>query len=779
MSIELPFEIEFLSDYHVGAGHGSGLVDSSLLRDGDGMPVIRGSAITGLLRDAVWQMMQQGALAAEARCQQSGLLSGRPFCAPGPDACPICRVFGVPGEPKRWRIGSARPVERPAAGWPEPGKAVGGTEVQRVRISPRTRRAVPRALFRQEHGERTWKMAFTLSTARGDAPAMEEAALLVAAARAIRGLGRARRRGQGVCRFHLKDKAAEKGWLEQFATRWLEGVPLAGQATATAALPALPASGAPLRLRLVARADEPFLLAQRAEAGNEFAGALSLPGTVVLGALAGRAAARFNLEQDVAAKEAFVQVFLRGRLRFSALLPAKLGGPGLLPTIPAPLDLLTCKAFPGFAAQEHPHSVKGYALSEEPPEHCPDCPPQPGTPLVATPGFVPICEKPETFKPSTQHEMHIAVDPATGRVAGDALYGYVAVQAGHFFVGEVACSDQAAWRVLKQMADLPDAGTVFEVHVGRAGQRGYGRMTLVIEEVRQDAVSPWHGLPLTRRVPGSRKPDELVMTLLTDAVLPDAWLRGRVGFDEEWLKSLLGADVKIVRSFCRSRPVDGFFGQVGLPRWRDISMVAGSAVGIRFPSGPPPNLLDTLAGLEREGIGLRRDEGYGQVVFNHPIYDRREDLYESGLDLPKALRPELGKEPASEERSRFLREWEARLAKTDPGTWKRTGFEAVARILREGASGPVQALVARMGDDFGRPDALLGHGLGGSHKEKKNVEETRKGRAEIADLLDTLEKAVASHPAQAAGLLKAAIEMLADRVGQGAAEARKAKEGGR
>lgn len=84
-----------------------------------------------------------------------------------------------------------------------------------------------------------------------------------------------------------------------------------------------------------------------------------------------------------------------------------------------------------------------------------------------------------------------------------------------------------------------------------------------------------------------------------------------------------------------------------------------------------------------------------------------------------------------------------------------------------------------MGDDFGRPDALLGHGLGGSHKEKKNVEETRKGRAEIADLLDTLEKAVASHPAQAAGLLKAAIEMLADRVGQGAAEARKAKEGGR
>ena len=54
MSIRLEFDIEFKSDFHIGAGHGLGLqVDSALLRDSDNVPVIRGTVLTGLLRESL------------------------------------------------------------------------------------------------------------------------------------------------------------------------------------------------------------------------------------------------------------------------------------------------------------------------------------------------------------------------------------------------------------------------------------------------------------------------------------------------------------------------------------------------------------------------------------------------------------------------------------------------------------------------------------------------------------------------------------------------------
>lgn len=815
MGIELVFEIEFESDYHVGAGHGGGLVDSILLRDGDGLPVIRGSAIAGLLRDALWQLMQQGAVDGWGRCRASGLLEGKAlsFCEPGPDACPICRLFGAPGRAKRWRIGSARPVEYLHPGSPKPGRAVGGTSVHRVRIDPRTRRAAPRALFNQEQGERSWKMAFALSTPSADDAAYEEAALLVAAARAIRGLGRARRRGLGSCRIHLQDRAAEKEWLEWFGSRWLERKPLETKKLDFPSLPVILPSGEPVRLRVIARAEEPLLLAQRAEAGNEFASVGSLPGTVLLGALAGLVASRYESRTDPAAKEAFVQLFLRGQLRFSALFPALEDAWKLRPSIPAPLDLLTCKALPGFSSLDHPHSVGGYSLSGEPPERCPDCAAKgQSTPLISLPGFVAVTASPRSFWPATQHEMHIAVDPLTGRVAGDALYGYVALQAGHYFLGEIWCADRAAWQALKAMAGLPEIGQAFTLHVGRASRRGYGRMSLVLEEVPAGAISPWHGLPLKKRVPGQRPQDELVMTLLTDAIVPDAWLRGRTGFDELWLGRLFcGAKVKIVRAFARPRVVDSFLGVVGLPRFREMALAAGSAVGLRFMDAPPPDFQNVLAQLECEGIGLRREEGYGQVVFNHPIYDLHSALAKSGVSVPSALRSKAEKDAAVVLSTRFLDKWSEGLSQKNLDVWSGDGFGAVARILREGAGGTAAVLIKRMGNKvFGRPETLLGRPLGGPpRKPKKLVRDTDAGRRRIitllrilnaafaeesnlaselrgkgleklADLAEDLHAMAAAMPADAAAnLRRSAIEMLADRVGQGASEARLKGEGGK
>lgn len=776
MSIQLPFVISMESNYHVGAGHGDGLVDSMLLRDRDGVPVIRGSVLAGLLRDAIWQLMKTGALQAEPRCQRSGLESGPLFCNPQGDPCPLCRILGSPGQPKRWRVGSARP---------EMGKGQGGLVVQRVRVNPRTRRAEPRKLFSQEQGEASWEFHFNVHTKANDQAAYQEAALLVAAARAIRGLGRARRRGLGVCRFHLKDRSVEADWLERFRTFWLEGKAMEVEAAAVelATAPDAPPTGHRRRLTLFARLEEPVLISRRAEAGNEFETAGSISGTALLGALASRVARRYDLTGNGAAKDAFVKLFLRERLRFSTLFPTRYWEETLIPTIPAPLDLLTCKAFPGFSQKTDEHAVTPFSLSDAPPRNCLECEQKfqdLDVPLVPLDGFVVLEMKPHRLKLERRHEMHISVDPETGRVNEGDLYGYVSLESGQYFLGEIDCADEADWRALKEMADLPELGQPFEVYFGRAGRRGHGRVTIVLQDAEKGSQRhPWRVLSLEERVQDLSQ--GLRMTLLSDAILPDRWLRSRTGLDEAWLGKRLGVPVAIQRAFVRSRRVDGFFGHLGLPRYRDWALVAGSTVGIIFPQGAPSDLHLKLAELEREGIGLRREEGYGQVVFNHPIYADHGVLDGHWLELPEKLRPQSAGPAQADVIADFARHWSKELKRIEPEgkTWKLANLDVVARLLRHGAGDDLPALKSRLIDEFGQPANLLGkkRAAGISQQEKKIVRETREAREEIGEWLDALsgQKEMKKHPNLAEQLQRLGVELLADRVAQGAAAARAAQ----
>lgn len=85
MSIRLEFDIEFKSDYHVGAGHGLGLqVDFALLRDADNVPVIRGMVLTGLLRESLMNLLNLTPLAVYRQCEASSLKTvtlGTPIAA--------------------------------------------------------------------------------------------------------------------------------------------------------------------------------------------------------------------------------------------------------------------------------------------------------------------------------------------------------------------------------------------------------------------------------------------------------------------------------------------------------------------------------------------------------------------------------------------------------------------------------------------------------------------------------------------------------------------------
>ena len=796
MSLELTFRLELESDYHVGAGYGLGTeIDSALLRDADNVPVLRGTILNGLLRDGLWRLLQQEPMQRWRRCQESGLNqeeieerreelglseaeAKQRYCGQytvgGVDLCPICRLFGTPRTMKRWRIGSARPVgQERLAGTSYRLEETASQRVMRVRVNPRTRRAAPRQLFSQEHGGQL-AFTFTATCPAADEAALDEAALLVAAARFVRQLGRSRRRGQGECLISLMAVGgADVGddlqeWLlQRFEERWLKGEPQELAEPARIHLDrgrSKPAERKRVRFEVLARVDEPLLIAQRASAGNQFKSQPAIMGKTLRGALAARAADCFDLK-DKTTYDAFIALFLRDDVRFPTLYPLFRGERDFYPAAPVPRDGFACKVY-----RKHP--IQWGTRQKERIEKCVESECESPVKGIREEFFSLRELKPERFRPEMRSEMHIRVKPETGRVEEGQLFEYVALEAGQYFVGELVCADEDAWELLREFTGLEKEKPI-PLRLGKGTRRGYGQVTLWLE--RLDGEPPvWVQQPLEERVV-DEDASEFTLTLLTDAVVTDAWGRFATGFEDEWLSRELGFRVKAEkgRDFAATQVVDGFNTQLRLPRWRDVVLAAGSSVRLRVTERPKEGLLAVLARVEQEGIGLRRNEGYGQVAFNHPIYETCAGLTETSVTIPPAV--DLAVTVASAQAT-FRHNWEERLAEQPWERCRHDPFLALARWLDAHQHADIAWLLTEM-EKLGTPDKSLIDLIRSQGKESDEDEYgdrekasrlTGAGFALVKDLLKQLQE-----EDRACWLL--GIRMLADQLAEVAGQ----KEEGR
>lgn len=642
--MRLTFTIALQSDYHIGAGHGDGAqVDSLLHRDADQVPVWR-SAPKGLLRDGLWHLLQTPPLADRRRCRASGLTddSAPPHCSDAP--CPFCAIVGVPSQPHltRWQFSSARPVGLETLlpsnhSWVR--GQTGSQVTARVRVNPRMRRAASQQLFSQEEGDKRLTFRFTADCAANNATAHHEAALMVAAARMVRRMGAARRRGRGACLVGVEDvdgwqleRAADASWqdhlLTHFKAVWLNDAPPdVLEPPRVWTTPSASSDTSPRSFRLVVRLDEPCVLARRAEAGNIFDCSHVISGPTILGALAAEAAKRWDLSSPET-YAAFLRTFREGQVHFYPLYPMHHKDEKLYPAIPAPRDLLVCKVRQ--LDPEH-QELKSYAMQDELPKACPQC--ERDIPMVSPNGFVALSHQATLLAPNVREEIHPRIDPLTQRVATGNLFGYIALESGQYFVGHLTCRDAHAWQTLCKLTEIVVANQVFPLRLGKATGRGYGRASAWLQPVEAADADLWRMAPLEQRVIHLDQP--ITMTLLTDAILPDAWGRFHQTLDDPVLQEWLGNWVETsIRTFCRSGPVDHFNNHLGLPRSRDIAIQAGSAVGFRVrPTSNGADVLARLRQLEADGIGLRAHEGFGQVVFNHPVYANGEGIDAPSLDL--------------------------------------------------------------------------------------------------------------------------------------------------
>lgn len=802
MSIRLEFDIEFKSDFHIGAGHGLGLqVDSALLRDPDNVPVIRGTVLTGLLRESLANLLALEPLSASRRCEASGLkANNHAFCgqfAQQEADCPVCAIFGSPRRMKRWHFSSARPVELMAPQMHSEHWRAGETAVQvttRVRVNPRTRRAEENKLFTREEGDGSLRFRFTAECLSDDETTWQEAEWLTAAARMLRNLGAGKRRGYGECEIHLVDRGVEAKLLKRFEQR-LSGEPVAVLSTETVnvatplALPANPGEHA-YRLRVLLRTDEPLLIARRAEAGNQFETMESIPGTVLRGALAWRLARQAGSrldEPNSVEYQNFAALFFRDAMRFSALLPVEVSTDnrkqGYL-ALPSPRDLLTCELHSGFGgnSKDHGHGVWSLVRGDDRSE-CPTCAQAYDTSgrltakvkLESMNGYVSLVKGGRSkFKPSQTSEMHIRLDPKSGRVRSGDLFGYVSLEPGQYFIGEVTCTDEAVWQSLQQMIGLKPLGEVNDLRLGKAARRGHGKASVVFQSTTQ---SPWHGSSLVDRV---KKPTEVVMLLVSDTIVADSWGRYQRGFDPGWISRELDLPEKCTvtidtngleedLSFSAVRPVDAFNAKLGLPRARDIALAAGSCVRISFTGIELAEMVTILEKAEGQGIGLRRDEGFGRVAFNHPVHDKNLATWSaSALDLsPLVLGGSTREAYPATSLIQFMLDWMDKLDNDlKPGSFNDQRFEAVARLLHVSRLTSVDSMKQEM-LRMGEMTELLCEALKGRDKKNFFKSDGEIGMKAIGKLLDEMAKLLQDrqlhHDQQA---WRIGLQMLAERIAE-------------
>ncbi|MGI8783255.1 MAG: RAMP superfamily CRISPR-associated protein [Acidobacteriota bacterium] len=776
--MRLNFTLKLQSDYHVGAGYGRGSrLDSVLLRDGDGVPVLRGSTLEGLLRDGLQRLLGLPALQIlidHRRCEASGLSrsAGVPaYCRT--DLCPVCTVLGTPALPKPWSFSSARPagLEKPLNDFGRRRSRAGGQPVARVRVSPRTRRAENHKLFQQEEGGAHLEFQFNVENPIETADTCRQAALLVAAARMTRRLGSARRRGRGECRLTLTsiegwpDETPKSQWqnhlLDHFEKAWLEGKPVEiTEQSGTEWTSSPPESTDSKRFRVVLRLDEPVVVSRRAQAGMLYDSLSTIGGTTLLGALATAMATRCRFSQakeqlaESPVYQDFLKLFRDGAVRFGPLYRASLDREEafLAPAVPAPFDRLVCKV------KDHHVSAHSYAQGQELPA-CPIC----ASPLVSPHGFFPVQRHKDASAravPDRCEELHPRIDPKTQRVEKGALYGYVAFAVGQYFMGELWCRDGGTWQDLCRATGLAEKEAA-SLRIGKANRRGYGLVTAWIESVDQPI---WSGQPIDQRVDGDEQP--ITMTLLSDVILQDRWGRFLQTLDVATLQEIIGPEVdNVIQIFCKSGIVDGFYSHLGLPRWRDVALKAGSAVGFKVKAGGGLRALcDKLERVERDGIGLRRNEGFGLVVFNHPVYSGCEKVGDTQFRLPPQLRlSDPKKDSAADQLQTAVhrlkdtqRTYQSKSEEFDK-RFKIKEWRAVAGWLHSRAGDPIDDLKSGL-NKFDFPTVITNH----ERDKKGRLAEANGAMTYLKDRLDELGRS--DNPV----FQRLGVELLAGRIASSA-----------
>lgn len=615
--------VEMQSDWHIGSGGGRhGSIDRLVDRDADGLPFIPAKTITGIWRDACERL---AAALDEDRPQQNwaawvrhlfgsqpALAAGAILDAPMPAAVSV-RSAHLPVSLRAHLVGPGedRNSLRAALTFVRPGVAIdeatGRTRTDFLRFEE----VVRAGAVLEAAGE----VRLTGTADQRDAAL----SLLLASAGLVERLGGKRRRGTGRCGWAIalnasrpeigvSDPAGAVQWLADNHDKSIEA-PIARGARrqhdrlSAEAQPAGEWWSVPMRIHLLG----PIAVA-RATLGNLVESLDYVPGTLLL-ALVVEAVSRSGIDGEAAIRD--------GLLRVLPATPEIDGRRGL----PLPLAVRTSDDV-GRGNAEKCIYINRFAGEEagDRKAKTPDrCYVSPVWPAVENGSTV----LPTMVQVATVVRTHNSVEDAVQRPteATGGVYSYEAIAARQVLRCELRLR-RAALDALTSKCEAWWRDLLCGEHrLGRSGKDDYGRVTIESEPPRP--------LATTTADRGWERCDSARLTVwsTSDALLRDPCLRPTTGIEalRRALAHALGVALDplpaerggiVGGKELGVRRIESWQRAWKLPRPSLISIAGGSCAV--FQAAAPIDPV-RLAQVEAEGIGERRAEGFGCVLFNHPL----------------------------------------------------------------------------------------------------------------------------------------------------------------
>jgi CRISPR-associated protein Csx10 len=238
---------------------------------------------------------------------------------------------------------------------------------------------------------------------------------------------------------------------------------------------------------------------------------------------------------------------------------------------------------------------------------------------------------PDGFKRADPHLRLItgtSINRATGTVEETQLFSFDALEEGQFFRGRLRLRADAAETVLTALKNLAPAGSTLRLGMGKS--RGFGRVEIVgWREPRHIEIpleTRWAQLNETVRQlwghfkVGDPQGEYFSLTLESSLIRRDALLRPQTGIPSA---TELGLPDGIVGGRCvlNTNVVQGWNAALGLPKADTPALGPGTVLLYRLTDSTQKEAtLTRLAEIEREGVGERRGEGFGQASACDPFH---------------------------------------------------------------------------------------------------------------------------------------------------------------
>ncbi len=233
-----------------------------------------------------------------------------------------------------------------------------------------------------------------------------------------------------------------------------------------------------------------------------------------------------------------------------------------------------------------------------------------------------------SFEVKQMLRTHTGISRTTGTVQQSILFSRSVLAAASCFWGTLQVDSEAAAALKQFIEEASQAGLI---RVGSNRSRGMGRITVRLSGFEPDTKEKLAGRlqrfnQALKDAAGDYNLDlkygcYVPLTLTSDAILVDHLLRYQTFLGPDYLAATHQLDgAELVYGHAQPQRIMGWNSLWRLPKADELAIGLGSVFLFGFENTLNDQLVTTLFNLQEAGIGIRRREGYGQLLVANPFH---------------------------------------------------------------------------------------------------------------------------------------------------------------